>query len=79
LDIEELKMRIGEKGQQSKERDNKASFLNVVENGDGMKGHQKYVGSQESIMSPVSTKMSINHCQNSFTLEEGSPRDCLHM
>jgi hypothetical protein len=30
-------------------------------------------------MSPVSTKMSINHCQNSFTLEEGSPRDCLHM
>jgi hypothetical protein len=48
LDIEELKMRIGEKGQQSKERDNKASFLNVVENGDGMKGHQKYVGSQES-------------------------------
>jgi hypothetical protein len=30
-------------------------------------------------MSPVSTKMSINHCQNSFTLEEGSPRDCLHV
>jgi hypothetical protein len=48
LDIEELKMRIGEKGRQSKERDDKASFLNVVENGDDMKGHQKYVGSQES-------------------------------
>jgi hypothetical protein len=48
LDIDELKMRIGEKDRQSKERDDKTSFLNVVENGDGMKGHQKYVGSQES-------------------------------
>lgn len=34
---------------------------------------------KQSIMSPVSTKMSINHSQNSFTLEEGSPRDCLHV
>jgi hypothetical protein len=39
---------LEKKVNKEKERDDKASFLNVVENGDGMKGHQKYVGSQES-------------------------------
>jgi hypothetical protein len=34
---------------------------------------------KQSVMTPISTKMSINHGPHCSVLEECSPRDCLHV